>query len=108
MTRVKGPHQLEESVFAEWDMLALLAGKVGESRLMGETTSTLGSSSDFTRWLDIAKTYLSNHYDGIYYPEPKNEFEQKHNVERLSVLHKAQTARLNELFDQNVPACLGN
>ena len=99
VTRVKGPHQLEESVFAEWDMLVFLAGKIGESRLIGETT--LGSSSDFTRWVDVAKTYLSNHYDGIYYPEPKNEFEQKHNVERLSALHKAQTARLNELFDQN-------
>ncbi len=99
VTRVKGPHQVEESVFAEWDMLVLLAGKVGESRLVGETT--LGSSSDFTRWVDVAKTYLSNQYDGIYYPEPKNEFEHKHNVERLSALHKEQTAMLNELFDRN-------
>ncbi len=99
ISRIKGPHQLVERAFVEWDMLVLLAGKIGEDRAMGETT--MGSSNDFTRWVDAAKRYLSNQYRGLYYPEPQNELELKHNVAIMAELQREQTALLKQLFDRN-------
>lgn len=99
VTGIKSQHRLDEKTFAEWYMLVFLAGKMGEARMMGE--STLGSTNDHTRWLNVAKQYLSNHYRGMFYPEPQNEFEQKLNEEKLSALQADQLGTLSRLFDQN-------
>lgn len=99
VTGIRSPHQLNEKTFAEWRMLVLLAGKVGESRLMGETT--LGSSTDHARWLELAREYLSIQSRGVFYVEPRNEFEQKRNEEKLSALQADQLSLLDRLFDAN-------
>jgi len=99
VTGINTQNRLVERTFAEWYMLVFLAGKMGEARMMGE--STLGSTNDHTRWLNVAKQYLSNHYRGMFYPEPQNEFEQKLNEEKLSTLQADQLDSLSQLFDQN-------
>lgn len=99
VTGINSQHRLDEKTFAEWYMLVFLAGKMGEARMMGE--STLGSTNDHARWLNVAKQYLSNHYRGMFYPEPQNEFEQKLNEEKLSALQDDQLGMLSRLFDQN-------
>lgn len=96
---IKSEHRLEEKTFAEWHMLVFLAGKTGEARIMGE--STIGSTNDHARWVNMARQYLSNHYRGMFYPEPQNEFEQKLNEEKLSALQTEQLAMLNRLFELN-------
>lgn len=80
-------------------MMVFLAGKMGEAQMMGE--STLGSTNDHARWLNVAKQYLSNHYRGMFYSEPQNEFEQKLNEEKLTGLQADQLCALSRLFDQN-------
>ncbi len=99
MTGIKSQHRLEEKTFAEWHMLVFLAGKMGEARTMRE--STIGSTIDHARWIDVARKYLSNHYRGIFYPEPQNEFEQKQNEEKLSALQTEQLGMLDRLFELN-------
>ncbi len=93
VTGINSQHRLDEKTFAEWYMLVFLAGKMGES--------TLGSTNDHARWLNVAKQYLSNHYRGMFYPEPQNEFEQKLNEEKLSALQSEQLSALSQLFDLN-------
>ena len=66
---------------------------------MGE--STLGSSNDHARWLDLAKEYLANHHQGMYYTEPKDELEQKQNEAQLRALQAAQLKMLSRFFDLN-------
>ena len=99
VTGIKSEHRLDEKTFAEWYMLVFLAGKMGEARIMGD--STLGSINDHTRWLNVARQYLSNHYRGIFYPEPQNELELKQNEVKLDSLQVEQLALLICLFDMN-------
>lgn len=99
VTGVGSKHILEEKSFAEWYMLVFLAGKFGEAFMHGE--STLGSSNDHLRWLIVARSYLANHYRGIYYTEPENKFEQRQNEVKLDVLQAEQLAILRTLFETN-------
>lgn len=99
VTAIHQGHQLDQKTFAEWVMLVFLAGKLGEERMMGE--STLGSSNDHARWLKLARRYLANHYRGIFYDEPQNRFEQEHNEAKLEALQDEQLAMLRMLFDVN-------
>lgn len=85
---INSDHQLNEKTFSEWLMLVFLAGKYGESFAFGE--NTLGSTNDHQRWLNLAKTYLSNHFDGIFYSDPQNKFEQELNEEKLKKLQCSQ------------------
>ncbi|MBO6225336.1 MAG: hypothetical protein J6N72_07805, partial [Psychrobacter sp.] len=62
-------HELYEKTFAEWRMLVLLAGKLGQSFVFGE--NTVGSESDHRKWMFLAINYLSNHFDGIFYIDPQ-------------------------------------
>lgn len=96
---INSDHQLNEKTFSEWFMLVLLAGKYGESFAFGE--NTLGSTNDHQRWLNLAKTYLSNHFDGIFYSDPQNRFEQELNEEKLDKLQYSQKAILESLFSKN-------
>lgn len=100
ITGINRQFRVEEKTFAEWYMLMLLAGKKGESALYGE--STIGCSNDHSRWVNVAHTYLSNHYFGIYYPEPHNKIEQEHNEAKLEALQAKQLSTLDELFSQNI------
>lgn len=93
-------HRLVERTFAEWLMLTLLAGKMGEARMQGETT--FGSRADHAQWLALAHDYLSTLSDGIYYAQPTTDLEQKHNADALHVLQGKQLKMLGALFDQNV------
>ena len=99
VTGICSEHRLEEKSFAEWYMLAFLAGKFGEATRHGE--STLGSSNDHLRWLGVARSYLANHYRGMYYAEPQNKFEQEQNEEKLEALQAEQLATLRTFFDLN-------
>lgn len=100
-----GEHRLNEKTFAEWLMLVFLAGKMGESALLGETT--LDGGGDHTRWLTVARQYLSNHNRGIFYEEPRNEWEHKQNEEKLNALQSDQVAMLTRLFDHNADVFKG-
>ena len=99
VTGISSKHHLDEKSFAEWYMLVFLAGKLGESVMYGE--STLGSSNDHLRWLGVARSYLANHYRGMYYAEPQNKFEQEQNEAKLEALQAEQLAMLRTLFDAN-------
>lgn len=99
-TGISSKHHLDEKSFAEWYMLVLLAGKLGESIMQGE--STLGSSNDYLRWLSVARSYLANHYRGMYYADPQNKFEQEQNEAKLEALQAEQLETLRALFDVNV------
>lgn len=99
VSAINSDHQLNEKTFSEWFMLVLLAGKFGESFLFGE--NTMGSSNDHQRWLALARSYLSNHFDGIFYTEPQNKFEQELNEEKLEKLQRQQNSMLEVLFSEN-------
>ncbi|WP_323004802.1 hypothetical protein [Denitromonas sp.] len=99
VTGISSKHHLDEKSFAEWYMLVFLAGKLGEAVMHGE--STLGSSNDHLRWLSVARSYLANHYRGMYYAEPQNKFEQEQNEAKLEALQAEQLAMLRTLFDAN-------
>lgn len=99
VTGVVSPHQLEERTFAQWSMLVFLAGKLGEARLRGE--STLGSASDHARWLRVACSYLSSHYDGIFYREPQSDLELVSNERKLYDLQDHQLRQLKQFFEIN-------
>ena len=96
---INSDHQLNEKTFSEWLMLVLLAGKIGETFAFG--TNTLGSANDHRRWLELARSYLSNHFDGIFYADPQNRFEQEKNEEKLEDLQRQQRAMLEKLFSEN-------
>lgn len=98
VTGIHERHRLPEKTFAEWRMLELLAGRMGESTL-GETT--LGGSNDHLQWLDIACLYLSNHCRGMFYAEPQNRFEWEQREAKLEALHQEQLRTLKSLFDLN-------
>lgn len=99
VTGISSNHGLDEKRFAEWQMLVLLAGQLGESLMCGE--STMGSSGDYQRWLSIASSYLANHYRGVYYVEPQNRFEQAQNERKLEALQVEQLDMLHTFFDLN-------
>lgn len=99
VTGISSNHCLDEKRFAEWQMLVLLAGQLGESLMYGE--STMGSSDDHQRWLGIARSYLANHYRGVYYVEPQNRFEQAQNEKKLEALQAEQLGMLHTFFDLN-------
>lgn len=99
ITRAHSGHQIEESRFAEWEMLVLLAGRLGEITYHGQ--ATLGCIHDHQRWLDLAHQFLSGHAMGIYYPEPKNKYEQEQNDIKKEALKIEQMALLNQFFDMN-------
>lgn len=99
ITNINSEHRLNEKIFIEWHMLMLLAGKVGESSVFGQ--NSLGSSQDHSRWLVAAKEYLKNHFDGIFYTEPSNKFEQNANEEKLSNLQSKQVNILTQFFERN-------
>ncbi|MFL9611108.1 hypothetical protein ACKF11_13565 [Methylobacillus sp. Pita2] len=61
----------------------------------------LGSSNDLLRWLGVARSYLANHYRGMYYADPQNKFEQEQNEAKLEALQAEQLATLRTLFDVN-------
>lgn len=98
VTGIHDRHRLPEKTFAEWRMLELLAGKMGESTL-GETT--LCGSNDHLQWLDIACLYLSNHCRGMFYAEPQNRFEWEQREAKLEALHQEHLRTLKSLFDLN-------
>ncbi len=99
VTGINSDHHLQEKTFTEWYMLVFLAGKLGETVLLGE--STLGSTNDHRRWLNLARNYLSNHYRGPFYAEPSTKFEQEQNDQKLETLQLEQLELLQSLFDMN-------
>lgn len=98
VTGIHDRHRLPEKTFAEWRMLELLAGKMGESTL-GETT--LSGSNDHLQWYNLACLYLSNHCRGLFYAEPQNRFEWEQREAKLEALHREQLRTLKSLFDLN-------
>lgn len=88
-----------DRVMVEWKMLALLAGKIGEAAIHG--VSTLGGERDHQQWLWYARTYLCNHYQGVFFNEPKDSLEQASNIAKLDALQTEQTALLNTFFEMN-------
>lgn len=93
-------HRLNDKTYTEWFMLVLLAGRVGENIAFDQNSS--GSSSDHQRWLEIAKCYLTNHLDGIFYIDPKTEFKFNRNEEKFEQLRKKQLEMLTALFSKNL------
>lgn len=99
VSALQSEHRLNDNTFAHWTMLVLLAGKIGESRIM--QTPSLGSGNDHIHWVRVAHLYLSNHHRGIYYPQPETALEQDHNAAMLGSLQEEQRSMLAALFDMN-------
>lgn len=100
VSRVQLDHQLSEKEFAEWDMLVLLAGKIGEETLH-DGKATLGSGNDNAHWLCIASSYLSNLYGGVFYNPPQNKIEIDQNEDKLLTLRSHQVELLRLFFQMN-------
>ena len=90
---------LDKKTLMEWRMAVLLAGQLGQSFIFFENTA--GSESDYSKWLLVAKKYLSNGFDGVFYIDPQNKFEQELNEDKLERLQVKQKTQLNDLFSQN-------
>lgn len=99
VTGIASDHRLQERTFAEWHMLVLLAGQLGEQIMHGN--STLGSASDHMRWLDTAKRYLSNQYHGVFHIQPRSALEQEQNDAKLELLRTQQIGLLQAFFELN-------
>lgn len=96
---ISSRHQLAERTLEEWRMLVFIAGRLGEEAVLG--TSTLGSEGDHGRWVYIARRYLCNHFDGVFYNAPANRLEQEHNSDKFTQLQEKQTALVNRLLAEN-------
>ncbi len=96
---ISNQHLLVEKSFAEWRMLVCLAGKLGETVIHGE--STLGSRNDHQMWVSIARVYLANHYQGMFYDTPQNKFEHEQNEYLLEQLQEEQVSILRNFFEYN-------
>lgn len=90
---------LHKQTLMEWRMVLLLAGQFGQSFIFFENTG--GSESDYSKWMFVAKKYLSNGFDGVFYIDPQNKFEQELNEDKLERLQLKQKTQLNDLFSQN-------
>lgn len=99
VSALQSEHRLNDNTFAHWTMLVLLAGKIGESRIM--QMHSLGSGNDHRHWVRVAHLYLSNHHRGIYYPQPETALEQEHNASMLGKLQEEQISLLGKLFEMN-------
>jgi hypothetical protein len=82
-------------------MLVFFAGKLGEAVIHGK--STLGNSNDHVRWLGVARSYLANHYRGMYYAEPQNKFEQEKNEAKRERDLNDKEALLLDGWTKNYP-----
>ncbi|QIA76795.1 hypothetical protein [Rodentibacter caecimuris] len=91
----------QSRLFIEWQMLATLAGREGESILLQD--NSLGSIYDNHEWFNLARLYLKNHFKGIFYIEPLSEFEFNANEAKLNALKEKQTQLLQEFFSLNLP-----
>jgi hypothetical protein len=96
---IDNANSLQERNYWEWRMVKLLAGREGELFAFG--THTLGSASDHSKWLQIAKDYLGNHEHGLFYDSPSNAVELKRNEEQLEALKAKQLKLLHQLFVEN-------
>lgn len=92
-------HQLNDKVYFDWKMHVYLAGQMGEMIAFGK--NTIGAAGDLSRWLDIARAYHSNHFEGIFYNDPKNKMEQEANEAKLYLLKQKQKDMLAQLFQVN-------
>jgi hypothetical protein len=80
-------------------MLNALAGQAAERVLLGE--SSLGSATDCSQWLPLARAHCENQFGGLFYAEPRNLLEQNANDAQLSELRKRQLQRLADFFELN-------
>lgn len=99
VTTILSKHTISNRAYEEWEMLTCLAGKAGEYHLLG--SNTLGAVNDHQKWTNVAKEYLSNHNEGIFYNRPKTRLEQETNDKALVELQKKQRALLDQYFDMN-------
>lgn len=81
---------------SEWEMLVLLAGKLGE--LSVNRYDSLGATGDMKRWFELAIPYLSNQYQGVFYPHPACEQQEINNQNQINALKKNQTQLLTRFF----------
>ena len=90
---------VEEKTYCEWRMHVLLAGQIAEKLIRGFYST--GASSDFTTWQEMAKKYLSNQFNGLYFINPESDFEKCHNMQSFETLRKIQTKNIEEFFELN-------
>jgi len=90
---------VEEKTYCEWRMHVLLDGQIAEKLIRGFYST--GASSDFTTWQEMAKKYLSNQFNGLYFINPESDFEKCHNMQSFETLRKIQTKNIEEFFELN-------
>jgi hypothetical protein len=98
-TGVSWDHMLDNKAYVEWDMLFCLAGIEAERNLLGEVS--LGGSSDYRAWNDLAQKYLSGHDELIYFHTPMSAWQEDHNHKMLIDLKKSQQAVVQALLIEN-------
>lgn len=92
-------HCLPPKEYSEWLMLLFLAGKVGESFLLGR--ESMNCSSDIERWDHEATNYLTCQSDGRYPACASTTLELELQREQHEKLAAIQTSLLEELFEAN-------
>lgn len=95
----KNENAIFSKFYAEWYMLMLLGGTVAEKVFLNK--KTLGSSSDYAKWMNIANSYLLNGFFGIFYDKPANEFEFENNYKKETLLLEQLKEILSEFFLEN-------
>ena len=87
------------AVFRRWEMLMLLAGPVATDRACGAAME--GGASDMREWRHKAMAVLTAERAEGWTLEPADELEYAANQRLLKAMERAQTAALNEFFNQN-------
>lgn len=90
---------VERSNFSYWHMLMLLAGGYAERFRYGD--NTMGATSDNEKWMKVAKDYLINDLETVFYPAPSTYYESQSNNQKLEELRQQQLEILNKFFIHN-------
>lgn len=99
VSHIPASNVLEDKTYCEWRMHVLLAGQVAEKFIRG--ISYTGAYSDFAKWQEMAKSYLSNQFNGPYFINPELDYEKCHNLESIETLRQNQTKNIEEFFELN-------
>lgn len=98
-TGVAWEHRISSKTFVEWNMLFCLAGVEAERLVLGEVS--LGGSSDYRNWQDLAHQYLGGHDSIVYFHDIKAPWQEDFNAKVLYDLKEQQKAVVRDMLLEN-------
>jgi len=88
-----------DSEWMKWEMLLCLAGREAERSIFHVTTP--GCITDFRRWQDLARIYLSAGMGGLYFVRPSSDWECQRNEKAIAELLAEHEHLLQHFFKTN-------